>query len=109
MTFGNSTGAQTKGQGEDTPRIANHLILRVKDEREETGVSAGTEQMGGERGEFPHVMEAQRPHQDPRRHRLTNGEGEEQVGNEWDSIIHRKKGNLGLLKGELGLFQLHPK
>lgn len=83
MTFGNSTGAETKGQGEDTPRIANHLILRVKDEREETGATARTEQMRGERGEFIHVMMARRGHrQDPRRHRFIYSVDEDQVGNE---------------------------
>lgn len=39
VTFGNSTGAETKRQWEDAPRIANHLIQRVRDEREETGAT----------------------------------------------------------------------
>jgi len=39
MTSGNSTGVETERQWEDAPRTANHLMLRVKDEREETGAT----------------------------------------------------------------------
>lgn len=39
VTFGNGTGVEAKRQWEDAPGIADHLILRVKDEREETGAT----------------------------------------------------------------------
>lgn len=89
-------GTETKGQGEDTPRIANHLILRVKDERGEKLERLRGQDKWEVKGvnECPRAMVAHRGHhQDPRGHRVIYSGDGDQVGNE-------REESMGLNHGE---------